>query len=295
MKQQDSGDDSMNSKPGDRQSASAFGGLGGVEIFFTVFVTGAAVMVVEILGTRIIAPVFGVNLFVWSALLAVTLCSLAIGYFIGGKVVDRLPRRSVLSLVVLSSAVLVGMIIPLRRPILAMAEGLGFRLGPLVSAAALFVPALLVLGMVGPVAVRLATDDYRTTGRRVGLVYAVSTSGSLLGTLIAAYVLIPAFGTAQIVFGTAVLLAIVGAAPLALRKSPLALIVFVVPILPAVASDPELPAGLSVLARSESPYGLLEVIDDKNRNVRLMRADHSVIGAISLQDHSSAFCFPSPP
>jgi hypothetical protein len=142
MKRHDPGDDSPTSKSSDRPSAATLGGLRGAEIFFTVFATGAAVMVVEILGTRIIAPVFGVNLLVWSALLAVTLCSLAIGYFVGGKVVDRLPQPSVLSFVVLSSAVLVGLIMPLRRPILGLAEGLGFRLGPLVSAAALFVPAL---------------------------------------------------------------------------------------------------------------------------------------------------------
>ena len=48
-------------------------------------------MIVEILGTRVISPVFGVSLFVWSALLAVTLAALAIGYFCGGVLVDRRP------------------------------------------------------------------------------------------------------------------------------------------------------------------------------------------------------------
>lgn len=262
-----------------------------LELYATVFATGAAVMVVEILGTRIIAPVFGVNLFVWSALLAVTLCSLAIGYSAGGALVDRMPNVRLLSLVVLMAGVLVGLVMPLRHPVLGMAEGLGFRLGPLVSAAVLFVPSLIVLGMVGPIAVRLATDDYRTTGRQVGRIYAVSTAGSLVGTLVTAYVLIPSFETAQIVFGTAVLLAIIGATPLALRKSPMALLFLVVPVLPALTSRPVFPAGLDLVARTQSPYGLLEVINDNNRKVRLLRADHSVIGAIWLQDHSSGFGF----
>src|SRR5438270_59149 len=65
----------------------------------TVFVTGAAVIVVEILGTRIIGPVFGVSLFVWCALLAVTLGSLATGYYAGGVLVDRRPTPSLLNLI----------------------------------------------------------------------------------------------------------------------------------------------------------------------------------------------------
>src|SRR5438105_1374639 len=60
-------------------------------LFGAVFVTGAAVMVIEILGTRLIGPVFGVSLFVWSALLAVTLAALAVGYYLGGRLVDRKP------------------------------------------------------------------------------------------------------------------------------------------------------------------------------------------------------------
>jgi hypothetical protein len=59
------------------------------ELFVTVFVTGAAVMVIEIMGTRIIGPVFGIGLFVWSALLTVTLGALAVGYYAGGVLADR--------------------------------------------------------------------------------------------------------------------------------------------------------------------------------------------------------------
>ena len=119
-----------------------------------------------------------------------------------------------------------------------------------------------------------------TTGRRVARVSAVSTAGSLIGTLVTAYVLIPSFETAQIVFGTAMLLAVIGATPLALWKSPMALLFLVVPVLPALTSRPAFPAGLDLVARSQSPYGLLEVINDNNREDNLLRADHSVIGAI---------------
>jgi hypothetical protein len=64
--------------------------LGRAELFLTVFVTGAAALTIEILGTRIVGPTFGVSLFVWSALLAVTLGALATGYYVGGVVIDDL-------------------------------------------------------------------------------------------------------------------------------------------------------------------------------------------------------------
>jgi hypothetical protein len=66
----------------------------------TVAFTGAAVMVVEIVGTRLIGPSFGVSLFVWSALIAVTLSSLAVGYYVGGSVVDRRPAPKLLGYVI---------------------------------------------------------------------------------------------------------------------------------------------------------------------------------------------------
>jgi hypothetical protein len=64
--------------------------------FPTVFVTGACVMVIELLGARILAPYYGTSLFVWSSLITVTLVALAVGYWLGGHVADRVPRAQVL-------------------------------------------------------------------------------------------------------------------------------------------------------------------------------------------------------
>src|SRR5690606_36658260 len=70
--------------PDDRERA-----LSRWELLMTVLFSGAVVMLIEILGTRIVGPVFGVSLFVWAALLSVTLCALAIGYAVGGVLIDR--------------------------------------------------------------------------------------------------------------------------------------------------------------------------------------------------------------
>lgn len=58
-------------------------------LFLTLFFTGAAILVLEILGTRVLSPYFGVGLYVWSALITVTLMALALGYWWGGRLADK--------------------------------------------------------------------------------------------------------------------------------------------------------------------------------------------------------------
>jgi spermidine synthase len=262
-----------------------------LELLGMAFCSGGAVMVVEILGTRIIGPVFGVGLFVWSALLTVTLASLAVGYYLGGVLADRRPDVRVLSWVLAIGGALLGLL-PLERPVvLRLTEDLGPRLGSLLSAGILFAPSLAVLGMVGPIAVRVATAQIEDTGHRVGAVYAVSTAGSLIGTLLASFVLIPNFDTGQILLGTALLLTLLGVAGLARARRSALLLLLLVPLASLGSSTPELPIGLTILERAQSPYSLLEVIEDANRDVRMLRSDHSIIGAQLRGDGSAAFAF----
>src|ERR1051326_7835547 len=61
-------------------------------LYFTAAVTGAAIMVVEILGAKMLAPYVGTSHFVWTAQIAVTLVALAAGYYAGARMVDRSPK-----------------------------------------------------------------------------------------------------------------------------------------------------------------------------------------------------------
>src|SRR3954468_3182492 len=104
------------------------------------------VMAIEIVGTRVIGPVFGVDLFVWSALLAVTLASLAAGYYAGGILADRKPGPTLLGSVVAGSGMLLCLPPLLSHGVLSAAERLGPRAGALFGAGLLFAPALVALG-----------------------------------------------------------------------------------------------------------------------------------------------------
>jgi MFS family permease len=260
-------------------------------LYGSVLLVGAVVMVVEILGTRIIGPVFGVNLFVWSALLTVTLCALALGYYSGGILADRVPGARLLGWIVLSAAILLSLALPARGAVLSMGESLGPKAGPLLAATILFGPCLTALGMVCPVVVRLMTDEVAGTGRRVGAVYGISTVGSVAGTLATGFFLIPTLSTSSIVLGAALVLGLVGAIILAANRSKSAGGAVLVPLIAWLGGQEALPPGIVVVHRSQSLYGLIEVVDDNNRGVRFLRSDHSIIGAHWLADRSPSFSF----
>lgn len=169
-------------------------------IFLIVFITGAAVMVVELLGTRMIAPFYGASLYVWSAPISVTMIALAMGYYIGGYWADRAERTG-LSLIIALAAVLILVIPWLACPILLATDPLGLRLGAFVSALILFWPSLTFLGMVSPFAIKLSTRGLSGLGSSAGSIYAVSTLGSVIGTLALSFLLFPSIGSRHIFIG----------------------------------------------------------------------------------------------
>src|SRR5260221_5285463 len=56
-----------------------------------IFVTGGAVLALELLASRIMTPYFGVSLYIWSGILSITLIALALGYWAGGWLSSRRP------------------------------------------------------------------------------------------------------------------------------------------------------------------------------------------------------------
>ena len=132
------------------------------------FVSGALILVLEILGTRVISPYYGSSIYVWSSLITVTLASLTLGYWLGGMAADRWPSLVCFSVALLAGGLFTLAIPALRTAVLLLSTPLGLRLGSLVSATLLFVLPLVALSMTGPVAIRLVTSEFMLLGRGVG-------------------------------------------------------------------------------------------------------------------------------
>jgi spermidine synthase len=176
--------------------------MGRFVLDLVVFVCGAAVMVFELTGSRVLAPYAGTSIFVWASLIGIILGSLSVGYWSGGRLADRRPAGRVLSLVILASAVLIAASALAKRELLVWlyVRVPDLRWRSILASAALFSLPSWLLGMVSPYAARLRMKSLDATGKTVGSLYAISTLGSIAGTFLAGFFLIPHFGSTRILY-----------------------------------------------------------------------------------------------
>ena len=165
-----------------------------------VFICGAVVMILELVGSRVLAPYLGTSIVVWTSLIGIILGSLSVGYWWGGKIADREPSYHVFSLIIFIAAVLIGLSTAVKSPVLDFLQDHveSFHISAVVGTLILFAPASVVLGMISPYAVRLKIHDLDTSGTTVGTLYAISTVGSIAGTFLAGFYLIAYFGSTKI-------------------------------------------------------------------------------------------------
>ncbi|MEP6887395.1 MAG: fused MFS/spermidine synthase, partial [Nitrospirales bacterium] len=167
----------------------------------TAFITGAVVMALEILGSRLLAPVFGNSLFVWGALIGVILAAMSSGYATGGWLTDRYHSGSVLAWLLLVSGLwtflLAGMGQPVMFQVAAWVQDP--RWGPCVAAGVLLALPAFCLSGVLPALLRLSIHDLGHVGRHTGRLIAVSTVGSLVGTWGTAFFLLTWMGSVALV------------------------------------------------------------------------------------------------
>mgnify|MGYP000144414245 FL=1 len=263
-------------------------------LYGTVFLTGAAVMVIELLGTRLIAPFYGASLYVWTSVISVTLIALALGYFIGGRWADRAKKTGLALIIALAG--LLTLVIPwITGPILLATDPLGLRMGTFVSTLILFTPSLFMLGMIGPFAVKLATSSLDAVGASAGSIYAVSTVGSVIGTLFLGFYLFPQVGSREIFMGLGIALLILALGVTYFERNRLKLTIALPPVvllavigvilLPYVAdsgNDFSNDDAYQTQFEQESLYGWVRVVDNPAENYRFLTVDASTIGAASI-------------
>ncbi|RLD79389.1 MAG: spermidine synthase [Bacteroidetes bacterium] len=168
----------------------------------TVFLCGAIVMVYEIVGSRVVAPHFGTSIYVWTSLIGVILASLSLGYWLGGRWADKKPSFKRLALIIFGAAIYIIFANTFKDALLQTLSRnfSSMMLRPLLASIILFAPASLFLGMVSPYAIRLKLTKIETSGKIVGNLYAISTLGSIIGTFLAGFLLIPLFGSTNILY-----------------------------------------------------------------------------------------------
>jgi spermidine synthase len=253
----------------------------------TVFVCGAVLLGLEIVGSRVLAPYFGSSIFVWGSLISTFLAGLAVGYYLGGFLADRRPHLLAMAVLILIAGVLVVILPVVHPPVNRTIASVDFgpRLNPLVATVCLFFLPSVCMGMVSPYAIKLAASSLATIGNTAGLMYAISTAGSIVGALLTAFYLIQMIGVRSILYSLgstlvalALLLIIIYRASRG-RLSKGAMAVGIVSIF--CASLPAL-AALDILYERDSLYHHIIVTDDDG--MRTLRFDRLRQSAMDLND-----------
>jgi len=238
------------------------------------FLTGLTTLAVEFTASRMVQTVYGTSMIVWANVIGLVLLFLTIGYFLGGWLSDRNPAHKLFYLLVFlagNSAVLFLLVTSavLKSAAAALSS---WQFGPIASSLAIVALALAVpvtlLGMLAPFAIRLSVRDVSEAGRVSGMIYAVSTMGSLLGTYLPVLLVIPLAGSrwSAVIFGG--LLMIAGAVGMIRSRKRLTAGLLALPLLLGLSLPYFLAGGVknrdAQVAELESAYNYIEVVQRGN-------------------------------
>ena len=176
----------------------------------TVFICGAIGMILELVAARVLSPYVGSSNLIWTTIIGVMLISMSVGYWLGGKKADKDPSRNSLSNLILLGA-LTASLLPLLETVLVSNFAKitsNLVVIALITSAVIFGIPSFVLATVSPFAVKLRDKEYENLGEISGSTSSLSTIGSIFGTFLAGFVLIPTFGVRTIVLGITIVLLI---------------------------------------------------------------------------------------
>jgi spermidine synthase len=254
-------------------------------LYVLVFVVGTGSLGAEIAVARLMAPFFGASTIVWANTIGVVLVALSIGYWFGGRLADRNPSLRGLCKMVLLAAVLLAVVPFIARPFFDISvEALdsisaGAFVGSLFAVLALVAIPVLLLGAASPYALRLAVPDVEHAGRIAGRLYAISTAGSLTGTMLSSLLLIPVVGTQRTFLAFALAIGITAVAGLGLRFAPAAAAIAAALAIPVGTVKASADGEVIYEAETETQYAQVVQYDDGERVLQLNegQAIHSLI------------------
>lgn len=230
------------------------------------FLSSGAVLVMEIVGLRLIAPYVGVTLQTSTAVIGFALAAIALGAWTGGAMADRVDPRTLIAPLMVGGGALVIAVLPLVRFTGSWVNGADAGAVLLLAAVAIVVPAAL-LSAVPPMVVKLQLSNLDETGAVVGRLSGIGTLGAIAATFVTGFLLIAILPSSVILVGTGAVTVVAGLAlglllrrgPAGSGRVPVALVVLAVAgaLLAAVAPTP---------CEEETAYHCARVVADPERD-----------------------------
>lgn len=294
------------------QSPGREAALQGAEPVFLIFLTGAVVLALEVLSSRIMTPYFGVSLYIWASILSTTLAFLAFGYHLGGLATRRLPAPWLPTIYLLlpvgsaASVLLAVALFPALFPVLARFD---LIFGSFLAGSILLALPLVCLSAMNPLLIALRLGDGPAGDAGAGQVFFVSTIGSVAGVVATAFLIIPNLTNFSALLWLALVLCVTsvayawlwglpgrhwlrllaGAAAVALLA--LLLLFFQARYLALAAGSGDRDARLTILDEYTSVFGDLKVVElgslsRRYPTIKVLLQDGVIQNRTSLEDRS---------
>ncbi len=157
-----------------------------------VFAAGALLMALEVSAFRIIGKTFGSALRETTAVIAIFLAAMAAGYWAGGRAADRWPRPITLVTTLLTAAATL-LFVPWIDAVLSpriAASSFALATHAFAATTVLFAIPTFLLAATSPIAIRLFATTTGQSGSTAGSISALSTAGSIVGSIVTAFLLI---------------------------------------------------------------------------------------------------------
>jgi spermidine synthase len=159
-----------------------------------IFVTGAVVLSLELITSRILAPFFGVSLYIWTAILSITLTFLALGYQLGGWLTAKVKEEhhdALLLYIPILSTLFIFLSCLLYPVVFPALSGFGLIMGSFIGSFILLAFPLVLLSSVNPILIALLRQSSNGKDSGAGFIFFISTCGSVAGVLITALLVVP--------------------------------------------------------------------------------------------------------
>ncbi len=161
-------------------------------------------MTIELISSRIVAPLIGSSIFTWTSIIGIILLGLSIGNLLGGRIADRyvkIYKKRVLSISFLISAFFVYLIIPLSK-------NLDFIIDPSYSIIThsilvcifLYLFPSIAIGTISPIIFNLYVNNIENIGKKYGLLSGLWSFGSILGVFITGFYFISKIGSSGSIY-----------------------------------------------------------------------------------------------
>lgn len=246
-------------------------------LLLIAFISGMVIMSIEMSASRLLAPYFGTSIFVWTNVIGLVMIALSLGYYIGGKLADKKPSKSLLLKIIVIASIFIIIIPFIVRPVVSLSSIDIFKARPssfvilagsFFATLFLFAIPIFLLGMVSPFIIRLLTKDRKNVGNIAGSIFAFSTIGSILGTFLSTILLIPAIGTKKTIIISALVLLFFSLIGLIRNNKKYLLLFLFFPL--AFINFYNIKNTPGTLHEGESAYQYIQIVEKKDKTRQML-------------------------